>query len=370
MSATAGRKKKTAKKAVGKNAKEAVKQPLKKTARKTTGKAPSEKPLSKEAFAKRIVFAPWKSKPQATALRKNIALFHRLKKPSLSAKMKKHALPGQAFDAFYLAESPLFRRSRALYLKQGGVFEARLSSSPRSLSSSILLENRIQYSPTKDELLWIATDPDEKKNDEGLLRVVSYSTSVFHEQSHRILWKILPLPHDLSGEGLRRYLNFIEAVVVGIDMALGDELEPEFAALGYLSGTLYDPGTYARFLSKRERRNYLHVAIRTTYLALEPYDSSRVHKALSAWLPLWIPSLLEEAGLHAVKRALRLDDAFIEVTNVAWQKKHLSGFQKFLAGKARGKDGMNAARFTISEDGESWIDPYLVVEKVFDFFGL
>lgn len=341
-----------------------------KTVKKRAVKTESLKPLSKDAFSKGIVFAPWKSRPQALALRKNIALYLRLKKSPLAGATKKNVLPGQAFDAFYLAESPLFRRSRALYLKHGGTFEARLSSSPRSLSSSILLENRIQYSPTEDELLWIASDPDEKKNDEGLLRVISYSTSVFHEQSHRILWKILPLPHDLSAAGLRRYLNFIEAVVVGIDMALGDELEPEFAALGYLSGTLYDPGTYARFLSKRERRNYLHVAIRTTYLALEPYDSSRVHKALSAWLPLWIPSLVKEAGLHAVKRALRLDDAFIEVTNVAWQKKHLVGFQKFLAGKARGKGGMNSERFTISEDGESWIDPYLVVEKVFDFFGI
>lgn len=217
-------------------------------------------------FKKGIRFASWHSKTQAPTLRKNIALYRSAIVPGL----KQHALalPGQAFDSFFLRESRLFKRSRELYLAQKGEFQARLASSPRSLASSVLLENRIQYSPTEDELFWIATDRNERKNDEGLLRVVSYSTSLFHEQSHRIFWEILPLPSDQSPSGLRRYLNFIEAVVVGVDMALGDELGPRLSALGYLSGTLYDPGTYAEFANKREQRNYLHVAIRATYLAL------------------------------------------------------------------------------------------------------
>jgi hypothetical protein len=332
-------------------------------------------PFSLEGFAKSVKFAPWRSKPQCAALRKNVALFLRLdEKLRRPKRMEKLALDGQAFDAFYLGQSPLFRRSRELFLAQDGRFEARLSSSPRSLSSAILLENRIQYSPTEDELIWMATDVAERKNDEGLMRIIGYSTSVFHEQSHRILWNILPPPKDRSPVGLRRYLNFVEAIVIGIDMALGDELGPERVSLGYLSGTIYDPGTGALFASKRERRNYLHVAIRTTYLALEPYDSSGVHRSLSSWLPLWLPELPHEASLHAIERALRLDDAFIEVTNHAWQKRHRKAFAEFIASKkARRKKGSSAlplASVELSEDPETWIDPYLAVEHVFDRFGI
>ncbi len=342
----------------------------KKSARKTSRKKlPSRKSANGglSAFAKGIRFASWHSKQQAETLRKNISLYQRLVLPGLRTHAR--ALPGQAFDSFFLRESALFRRSRELFLTYSGVFESRLASSPRSLASAVLLENRIQYSPTEDELLWIATDRNERKNDEGLLRVVSYSTSLFHEQSHRILWKILPLPKDRTPSGLRRYLNFIESLVVGIDMALGDELGPRLSALGYLSGTLYDPGTYAAFADRREKRNYLHVAIRATFLALESYALPKVARQMSTWLPLWIPALPKEAALHAIQRALRLDDAFIEVTNPAWQKKHLKSFAEFLVSLGK-RDRKRKRDFEISPDPENWLQPYLVIEAVFDQMGI
>lgn len=322
---------------------------------------------SLKRFEKGIRFASWHSKEQAATLRQNIALYQTAILPDL----KKHplALPGQAFDSFFLRENHLFKHSRSLFLAQEGEFEARLTTSPRSLASNVLLENRIQYSPTEDELLWIATDKNEQKNDDGLLRVVSYSTSVFHEQTHRILWKLLPLPKDRSPRGLGRYLNFIESVVVGIDMALGDELGPKLSAIGFLSGTLYDPGTHATFISKRERRNYLQVAIRATYLALESYASPNVARQMSSWLPLWIPALPKEAALHAIKRALRLDDAFIEVTNPAWQKKHLKTFAAFLLSQKK-KNPKKKVDFEISADPANWIMPYVIVESVFDQLGI
>jgi hypothetical protein len=307
----------------------------------------------------KIRLAPWKSPGHAAALRANLRLYAK----TILPRLRTHplSLPGQAFDSYFLRESPLFRRSRELYRKQKGEYEPRLVTSPRSLSSTILLENRIQYSPTEDELVWHATDPGESANDEGLLRLVGYSTSLFHEQSHRILWKILPRPKDGSPDGIRRYLNFVESIVIGLDMALGDELGPKRAAFGYLSGTLYDPGSYAHFSTKRQRRNYLQVAIRATYLALEGFNAKRIRKAL----PLWMPECPPEAADHAAARALRLDESFIYVTNPAWQEKNLARVAKFLSQKS-GK----TARMSIADDEENWVEPYLAVERVFAHFGL
>ncbi len=314
--------------------------------------------VKKTRFEDRLQLASWKSKGQASALRKNLELYAERRKPQVT-----DALPGQAFDGFYLATSALFRRSRAMYRKAGGEFEARLVTSARSLSSDILLENRIQYSPTEDELLWAATDPAEKRNDEGLLRLVTYSTSVFHEQSHRILWKTLPPPADRSEAGLSRYLNFVEAVVVGIDMALGDELGPRLSSLGYLSGTLYDPGSHAKFRTRREKRNYLQMAIRTTYLALELFEKPRIRRALKAWRPSWLPALPPEAAEHAVARALRLDPAFVRITNLLWQEKHLSAVgAKFKSAPPGG--------LVLDRDPEIWVSPYLAIERVFDHLGI
>jgi hypothetical protein len=323
--------------------------------------------MSLTDLAKRLRLAPWRSKRQAKALRANLALYRKfLMKQRKKRKPNPLALAGQPFDSFYLEQSPLFRRSRARFIDQDGKFESRFVTSPRSLSSAILLENRIQYSPTEDELLWQATDPAERTNDEGLLRLVGYSTSLFHEQSHRILWEILPPPADRSEAGLSRYLNFVESIVVGIDMALGDELGPKLSSLGYLTGTLYDPGSYAKFRNARERRNYLHVAIRSTYLALELHEKKDVRRALRGWAPHWMPTLPREVLDHAVERALRLDSAFIRITNLLWQEKHLRNVGRFFGKPARGMP----TGLVLSRDPEEWIGAYLAVETVFAAFGL
>ena len=117
------------------------------------------------------------------------------------------AAPQQPFDRLLLARSPLYRRSREHYLAQGGGLEPSLLSSPRSLGGTILLENRIQYSPTEEELLWTAADPRE--DPARLLDLRTYTTSLFHEQSHRLLWRLLP-PPTLETGSIRRYLNFVE----------------------------------------------------------------------------------------------------------------------------------------------------------------
>ena len=60
-----------------------------------------------------------------------------------SAKIQKSplSLPEQPFDSYLLKKSFLFKRSRTLFKKQGGQFIATLVTSPRSLSSAILLRS-------------------------------------------------------------------------------------------------------------------------------------------------------------------------------------------------------------------------------------
>ena len=94
-------------------------------------------------------------------------------------------------------------------------------------------------------MIWSAIDPIESRNPERLLHLRTYSTSLFHEQNHRILWKLLP-PAPVEKNALRRYLNFAESLVITLDMALGDELGAKLAPLFYLTGVTYDPGTTVR----------------------------------------------------------------------------------------------------------------------------
>ncbi len=224
------------------------------------------------------------------------------------------ALVGQPFDAWLLGTSPLFRRSRELFLARGGSFKASLLSTPRSLGSPALLDSRIEYSPLEAELLWAATS----EMGAHLLGIRGFTTSLFHEQNHRTLWGILPrAPRKLAA--LRRYLNLAESLVIAADMALGDELGPAKARTLYLCGATYDPGTriLEEGLSRRELRNYLQAATHATYLTLEGFAPQDIPRGISALFPSLGP-LAERAA----ERALRLDAQFIARTNLAWQKKH------------------------------------------------
>ena len=161
-------------------------------------------------------------------------------------------LPGQPFDLQLLGLSSLYTKSRELCLKSHCRFTPSFVSSARTLSSASLLDQQIHYSPIEDELIWAATDPLQKKLETHLLTLRTYSTSIFHEQNHRILWPILPPPPPGS-EKLRKYLNFVESLVVTADMALGDELTPPVARFFHLTGVTYDPGTPLLSIVKNKR---------------------------------------------------------------------------------------------------------------------
>lgn len=294
---------------------------------------------------------------QAVLLKKGIRLLADVEKHLPKGPL---ALSEQPFDRSLLNASALFYRSRKLYREHGGEFLATLVSSARTLSSPILLDPLIEYSPIASELIWTAQDPIQSKDPSRLLSLRLFCTSLFHEQNHRLLWKFLPLaPRDKSG--LRRYLNFVESLVITLDMALGDQLGPSLASLFYLVGVTYDPGTTVKQELPKQRgyRNYLQAALHATYLNLEQYEPKDIHKIIIHLFP-FSRSFAERAAL----RSSHLDLAFIERTNPSWQIKH----RKSILEKCCGHAGQPTLQ--IPADPLDNREQYLVAEKWFDFFGL
>jgi hypothetical protein len=269
------------------------------------------------------------------------------------------SLPEQPFDLHLLNCSALYKRSRHLYLGQGGRFFPSLVSTPRTLSSPILLDQKIEYSPIESEVIWAATDPIESQNYERLLELRTFSSSLFHEQNHRLLWSLLPYA-SAKNFGLNRYLNFAESLIIISDMALGDQLGPGLASLFYLTGVTYDPGTSVRqeLSTGRNYRNYLQATLHATYLYLELFEPSEIPKVIRALFPL-----LGRFADRAANRALNLDRAFVHQTNLEWQERHHKILmEKFCVPKK--------PILELSADPMDNRTQYLFAEKWFDFIGL
>lgn len=287
------------------------------------------------------------------------------------------ALSEQPFDPELLELSPLFRRSRELFLKSGGSFRAAFVSSPRSLGSPALLDSCIDYSPIESEFFWAATDLEQKKEAAHLLQLRTYTTSLFHEQNHRILWKRLPPPPRRSGPALERYLNFAESLVIMMDMALADHLGPKLAGYFYLTGAIYDPGTAVgqAGLPKREYRNYLQALLHGTYLHLMLYNADNIAQALEGLFPTLARTQLTgpDAGprkiaklslaRRAALRSTALDHSFVSLTNYEWQKRNGAVVIKALSKNP-------GAPLELSPDPLDNHVQYLIAEKWFDEMGL
>jgi hypothetical protein len=329
---------------------------------KTAALIPS--PRLRDVLSKR-----WKvPKParQHPALRSGVALLTEAGRPRLGRTLEL-AVPQQPFDEQLLALSPLYVRSRELFVETGGKFRPAMVSSPRSLGSPTLLGSEVEYSPVESEYCWAATDSRERRNLDHLLGVRFYVTSLFHEQNHRTLWAMLKqdglsAPRDVKS--MRRFLNFAESLVIGLDMALGDELGPRLANLFYLTGATYDPGSIvrqeigSRKSSRREYRNYLQAASFATYLNLELYDEKQVERVIMSLFPS-----LGKFAARASTRGTALDPAFVLSTNPLWQKKHLSQVSRIL-----GKKGNPGLR--LPDDPLDNRQYYLFAERWFGAFGL
>jgi len=277
----------------------------------------------------------------ALALKRTV---HSLEKAQTQARtlepLNAPTLAGQPLDQLLLLKSPLYRTSRSHFLKAGGSLEPALLSSPRSLASGTLTSLRIEYTPSESELFWTASDPTESKTrPERLLELRTWTTSVFHEQNHRTLWKFLP-PAPSQASALSRYLHFAESLVVSLDMALADHLGPKLAQALYQVGAIYDPGTETLKTGPqppedraRAYRNYLQAAAYATYLNLELFHPDEIPGIVSTLYPkeLYRERNQKNWSLRAAARALRLDRQFVENTNPVWQRKHLRALPKAFA---------------------------------------
>lgn len=226
-------------------------------------------------------------------------------------------LPEYPFDLQLLSSSKLYEKSRRLYYSIEGKFSAKLCSTLRALSTQDLTANLIEYTPSASEFLWFTENyesvSDQRSEMDALLRF--NEISVFHEQNHRILWRLIPPPpHDLRS--FNRYLNFAESIVVALDIALGDQLGIDTSEaferlhLIYRSGALDQESIEA----KKEYRQYLIANVLATYFLLEWMDLEDIPKALNYVLPDQ-----QEINEAAVERSLELSENFSRITNPEWQ---------------------------------------------------
>ena len=276
-------------------------------------------------------------------------------------------LIGQPWDSFLLKKSSLYRKSRALFRAQKGIALPTLLSSPRSLSSAGLIENQIEYSPLDRELTWTYQDRIQRKDLKHREIVRSFTTNVFHEQNHRILWKHLVKDGfycPQKRKAAHRFLNLVESLVVILDFALSDQLGLKQGRALYHQGVIYSPGSdfLTRYQpSRREYRNYLQAVLHTVYLRLEGMHPDDIPDAIREVFSQNHRGHVDQA----IRRAFLLDDLFVELTNPIWQNRHIKAVMAAFS-PPRGKSALVLPDREPSHHAQG----YVIAEGWMEKFGL
>lgn len=228
-------------------------------------------------------------------------------------------VPEFPFDSQLLSLSSIYRFSRQKYFDMGGTFKPSLCSTLRALSAQDLFKNEIAYSPSESEILWFKDFHEDTSSPDLEVEALTLFNgfALFHEQNHRILWKMLPPPIP-GQENINRYLNFAEALVVALDLALGDELG-EVSQVFERMKVIYRPGLQNvwKDKSKADYRKYLMALTVATYYALELVNYEDILDVMNSVLPGQV-----EINEDALPRALDLSELFSRVTNPLWQEKY------------------------------------------------
>jgi hypothetical protein len=260
-----------------------------------------------------------------------------LSKAPVNSRYKGNSLYEYPFDLQLLTASSLYRESRKQYLELGGRYSPRISSTMRSLSAQDLFADEIDYTPAHTELVWFSkNDRDVHDPEEEIVSLERFSTiSVFHEQNHRILWRLLP-PASVGERALSRYLNFAESLVVMLDLALADEIGPKLSPVFERLKVIYRAGQVPKRwrLSKPAYRDYLVATQFATYLILELINPEDVNAAVDYALPGQ-----KSLNRAAVARAFDINELFTRITNPQWQERNLGQARKSLSKMHAGFEG-------------------------------
>lgn len=282
-----------------------------------------------------------------------------------SKKLDKLTLDEYPFDNQLLTASRIYRESRKLYLSLGGNYTSKVCSTMRALSAQDLFKDEISFTPSLTELLWFkdhfheVSDPEQEV--EALVRF--NEISIFHEQNHRVIWRLLP-PAPKEERDLCRYLNFAESLVVILDLALGDELGSKNSYIFERMKVIYRSSGSLKFKnkSKEEYRRYLLSLFSTTYYALETIHYDDILAAVDFVLPNQ-----KSVNKQAVHRGLEINELFTRVTNPLWQERYWQTAGHKLR-KIHTKS--KADPLYLPEDPLDLTEEFHHVRKVFDYYGL
>ena len=267
------------------------------------------------------------------------------------------------FDSQLISLSALYRKSRAEYLKLNGVYSPSVVSTMRSLSTHDLFKNEIEFTPAHSEMVWLYENLKNMPDAAEQVRAVKHfhDISIFHEQNHRIIWKLLP-PAPTDKQNLRRYLNFAEALVVSLDLTLADQVDPKLSKVCERMNLFYRPSGPASLkkLSRGEYRQYLLSAFCATYYCLEQIHGEDVLKAVNYVLPE-----NKKFNRQAVMRGLELNQDFTEITNPQWQEIYWQSAAIKLGGIHQGS---KKQVLFLPEDPLALENEFQLVNKIFDHF--
>lgn len=282
-----------------------------------------------------------------------------------SKKTEKLVLSEYPLDAQLLHASSLYRASREMYQQLGGVFEAKVCSTMRSLSAQDLFADVIQYSPSWSELLWLKdhwqelADPDKELEALGRFNEIS----LYHEQNHRVLWRLLP-PAPKDATAFRRYLNFAESLVVVLDLALGDELGKKHSPIFENLKVIYRSGGEHSYHTKdlATYRKYLLALVCATYCTLELVNPEDIVKVVDYVFPGQ-----KKMNKDATERSLEINELFTRVTNPQWQERYWKDAQKKLA---KIHKPSKADVFTLATDPLDLESEFAIALRVFEYYGI
>jgi hypothetical protein len=238
----------------------------------------------------------------------------------------------------------------------------------RALSAQDLFKDEIDFTPSFSEMVWFKDHVHEVADPEHEIEALSRfnEISLFHEQNHRVIWRLLPpAPHE--ERDVCRYLNFAESLVVTLDLALGDQLGKKHSPVFESMKVIYRSGGEDKWFkeSKAIYRKYLLSLVCATYYTLEMINYDDILKAVDYVFPGQ-----KKMNKDAVKRSLEISELFTRVTNPLWQERYWDKAQGKLAKLHAKMKSQEEALYLPEDPLDLEGEDFIFAHRVFDYYGL